>query len=121
MYVINYIRYNCQQTPKELLYHSLLISPNVSNRNLKQNGYRTLLIAEDGTLATTEPDSEFSIIERKSAPVALDVEETVVTTAAADADTDYTEYMTGRKIPSSGLPGIDLTDPKQLSEFTRYR
>lgn len=70
-------------------------------------------------MATTEPDSEFSIIERKAPPVALDVEETVVTTAAADADTDYTEYMTGRKIPSSGLPGIDLTDPKQLSEFTR--
>ena len=52
--------------------------------------------------------------------MALDVEETVVTTAASEADTDYTEYMTGRKIPSSGLPGIDLTDPKQLSEFTRY-
>lgn len=76
-------------------------------------------VAEDGSIATTDPDSEFSIVERKP-PVALDVEETVVTTAAAEADTDYTEYMTGRKMPSTGLPGIDLTDPKQLSEFTRY-
>jgi len=67
----------------------------------------------------TDPEADFSLVDRKPAPQVLsDVEETVVTTAA-DADTDYTEYMTGRKIPSTGLPGIDLTDPKQLAEFTR--
>ncbi len=32
---------------------------------------------------------------------------------------DYSEYMTGKKIPPGGLPGIDLSDPKQLSEFAR--
>lgn len=28
--------------------------------------------------------------------------------------------MTGKKIPVGGLPGIDLSDPKQLAEFARY-
>lgn len=28
--------------------------------------------------------------------------------------------MTGKKIPAGGLPGIDLSDPKQLAEFARY-
>ena len=79
----------------------------------------TIIFIEDGSLTSTDPESEFSIVDnRKPPPVALDVEETVVTTAA-EADTDYTEYMTGRKIPPTGLPGIDLSDPKQLSEFTR--
>uniref|UniRef100_A0A182JU92 Uncharacterized protein n=1 Tax=Anopheles christyi TaxID=43041 RepID=A0A182JU92_9DIPT len=39
-----------------------------------------------------------------------------------EIDPDYTEYMTGKKItPDScdSIPGIDLSDPKQLSEFTR--
>ena len=51
-------------------------------------------------------------------PGLADVEETVVTTAA-EADTDYTEYMTGRKIPPGGIPGVDLSDPKQLAEFAK--
>ncbi|VEN45288.1 unnamed protein product [Callosobruchus maculatus] len=34
-------------------------------------------------------------------------------------DPDYTEYMTGKKIPSDGMPGLDLSDPKQLAEFAR--
>ena len=32
---------------------------------------------------------------------------------------DFTEYLTGKKIPPEGLPGIDLSDPRQLSEFAR--
>lgn len=27
--------------------------------------------------------------------------------------------MTGKKIPSDGVPGLDLSDPKQLAEFAR--
>lgn len=27
--------------------------------------------------------------------------------------------MTGKKIPSDGIPGLDLSDPKQLAEFAR--
>uniref|UniRef100_G3TZ06 C2H2-type domain-containing protein n=1 Tax=Loxodonta africana TaxID=9785 RepID=G3TZ06_LOXAF len=34
---------------------------------------------------------------------------------------DYSEYMTGKKLPPGGIPGIDLSDPKQLAEFARGR
>ena len=34
---------------------------------------------------------------------------------------DYSEYLTGKKLPPGGIPGIDLSDPKQLAEFARYR
>ncbi|KAM4819399.1 transcription factor YY2 [Thomomys bottae] len=34
---------------------------------------------------------------------------------------DYTEYLTGKKLPPGGLPGIDLSDPKQLAIFTSMR
>ena len=37
-----------------------------------------------------------------------------------EADPDYTEYMTGKKLPPGGIPGLDLSDPKQLAEFARY-
>ncbi|KAG8222368.1 hypothetical protein J437_LFUL002987 [Ladona fulva] len=36
-----------------------------------------------------------------------------------EPDPDYTEYMTGKKIPPGGIPGLDLSDPKQLAEFAR--
>lgn len=32
---------------------------------------------------------------------------------------DYSEYLTGKKLPPDGIPGIDLSDPKQLAEFAR--
>nr|XP_019535169.1 transcription factor YY2-like [Aedes albopictus]XP_029720002.1 transcription factor YY2-like [Aedes albopictus] len=35
-----------------------------------------------------------------------------------EPDPDYTEYMTGKKI-TQDIPGIDLSDPKQLAEFAR--
>ena len=41
-------------------------------------------------------------------------------TTVSDSDADYTEYMTGKKIPPGGIPGLDLSDPKQLAEFARY-
>ncbi|KAM6221018.1 zinc finger protein 42 homolog [Rhynchocyon petersi] len=34
---------------------------------------------------------------------------------------EYSEYMTGKKFPPGGIPGIDLSDPKQLAEFARIR
>lgn len=37
-----------------------------------------------------------------------------------EADPDYTEYMTGKKLPPGGIPGLDLSDPKQLAEFARW-
>ncbi len=39
--------------------------------------------------------------------------------SADDTDPDYTEYMTGKKLPPGGIPGLDLSDPKQLAEFAR--
>lgn len=36
-----------------------------------------------------------------------------------DSPPDYSEYMTGKKLPPGGIPGIDLSDPKQLAEFAR--
>lgn len=36
-----------------------------------------------------------------------------------EPDPDYTEYMTGKKITPDCVPGLDLSDPKQLSEFAR--
>ena len=41
--------------------------------------------------------------------------------SADEADPDYTEYMTGKKIPVGGIPGLDLSDPKQLADFARYK
>lgn len=37
-----------------------------------------------------------------------------------EPDPDYTEYMTGKKIATDTcVPGLDLSDPKQLAEFAR--
>ncbi|XP_046571201.1 transcriptional repressor protein YY1-like isoform X2 [Haliotis rubra] len=38
-----------------------------------------------------------------------------------DSDADFTEYMTGKKLPPGGIPGLDLSDPKQLAEFARIK
>lgn len=34
---------------------------------------------------------------------------------------DYSEYLTGKKLPPEGIPGVDLSDPKQLAEFTKMK
>ncbi|XP_028396263.1 transcriptional repressor protein YY1-like isoform X2 [Dendronephthya gigantea] len=38
-----------------------------------------------------------------------------------DDQPDFSDYMTGKKLPPEGFPGIDLNDPKQLAEFARMR
>jgi len=38
-----------------------------------------------------------------------------------ESDPDYAEYMTGKKLPPGGIPGLDLSDPKQLAEFARIK
>lgn len=38
-----------------------------------------------------------------------------------DSPPDYSAYMTGKKFPPEGIPGIDLSDPKQLAEFTSMK
>lgn len=33
---------------------------------------------------------------------------------------DISDYMSGiKKIPKEGIPGVDLSDPKQLAEFAK--
>ncbi|XP_049613353.1 transcriptional repressor protein YY1b isoform X2 [Syngnathus scovelli] len=46
------------------------------------------------------------------------VEEQIV---GENSPPDYSEYMTGKKLPPGGIPGIDLSDPKQLAEFARCK
>ncbi|KAL2768901.1 transcription factor YY2 [Daubentonia madagascariensis] len=48
-------------------------------------------------------------------------QETVVEGQTENSPPDYSEYMTGKKLPPEGIPGIDLSDPKQLAEFTRMK
>ena len=55
----------------------------------------------------------------KKEPHPLVGTEEEVTTTLTSADADYTEYMTGKKLPPGGIPGVDLSDPKQLAEFAR--
>lgn len=38
-----------------------------------------------------------------------------------EPDPDYTEYMTGKKALPGGIPGVDLSDPKQLAEFAKMK
>ncbi|XP_059536520.1 transcription factor YY2 [Myotis daubentonii] len=38
-----------------------------------------------------------------------------------DLAPDYSEYLTGKKLPPGGIPGIDLSDPKQLAEFIKAK
>jgi hypothetical protein len=40
---------------------------------------------------------------------------------ARSSSPDYSEYLKGKKLPPGGIPGIDLSDPKQLAEFTRMK
>jgi transcription factor YY len=39
----------------------------------------------------------------------------------SDDGPDYSEYLRGKKLPPEGLPGLDLSDPKQLAEFTKVK
>ena len=47
----------------------------------------------------------------------IDHEEEII---GENSPPDYSEYMTGKKLPPGGIPGIDLSDPKQLAEFARW-
>ncbi len=57
-------------------------------------------------------------VKRDPQPL-VGTEEEVTTSIAQAADADYTEYMTGKKMPPGGITGVDLSDPKQLAEFAK--
>ncbi|XP_060231609.1 transcription factor YY2 isoform X1 [Meriones unguiculatus] len=48
-------------------------------------------------------------------------EDTVAEGQTVDSPPDYSEYMMGKKFPPEGIPGVDLSDPKQLAEFTSMK
>uniref|UniRef100_UPI00358EC943 transcriptional repressor protein YY1 isoform X2 n=1 Tax=Myxine glutinosa TaxID=7769 RepID=UPI00358EC943 len=70
-------------------------------------------------------EGEFSVTmwasaeDKKSDVEPEDVVEEVV--SASSPVPDYTEYITGKKLPPGGIPGVDLSDPKQLAEFARMK
>merc|ERR1719154_675700 len=51
----------------------------------------------------------------------IELLDTVENESGDEIDPDYTEYMTGKKIPVGGIPGLDLSDPKQLADFARIK
>lgn len=59
----------------------------------------------------------FCIDDKKDVDHETEVEEHVI---GENSPPDYSEYMTGKKLPPGGIPGIDLSDPKQLAEFARW-
>uniref|UniRef100_A0A8C0VU08 C2H2-type domain-containing protein n=1 Tax=Castor canadensis TaxID=51338 RepID=A0A8C0VU08_CASCN len=64
-------------------------------------------------------EGEFSVTmwssdEKKDIDHETVVEEQII---GENSPPDYSEYMTGKKLPPGGIPGIDLSDPKQLAEF----
>lgn len=64
--------------------------------------------------------TEFSVLclsdDKKDIDHETVVEEQII---GENSPPDYSEYMTGKKLPPGGIPGIDLSDPKQLAEFAR--
>ncbi|NXU63108.1 TYY1 protein, partial [Horornis vulcanius] len=64
---------------------------------------------------------EFSILcisdDKKDIDHETVVEEQII---GENSPPDYSEYMTGKKLPPGGIPGIDLSDPKQLAEFASF-
>ncbi|XP_061404040.1 transcriptional repressor protein YY1-like [Lethenteron reissneri] len=70
-------------------------------------------------------EGEFSVTmwasadDKKSDGEAEDLAEEVV--SGGSPLPDYSEYITGKKLPPGGIPGVDLSDPKQLAEFARMK
>ena len=74
-----------------------------------------ICVVGDGNGTFVIPGDEI----KKDQPL-LGTEEEVTTSCISQADVDFTEYMTGKKLPPGGIPGVDLSDPKQLAEFAKW-
>ncbi|XP_051500395.1 transcriptional repressor protein YY1-like isoform X1 [Myxocyprinus asiaticus] len=93
----------------------------------KKSGKKSYLRAADATGRKWEQkqvqiktlEGEFSVTMWASDDKKDIDHETVVEEQIIDDNSppDYSEYMTGKKLPPGGIPGIDLSDPKQLAEF----
>lgn len=59
--------------------------------------------------------------KRAIQPTLVGTVEEVTTSSLNTSEADFTEYMTGKKLPPGGIPGMDLSDPKQLAEFAKIK
>ncbi|CAG0895096.1 unnamed protein product [Darwinula stevensoni] len=84
----------------------------------KQVQIKTLEGEFSVTMWSSGAEAEADLEDGPKPVLGSEVEEVVT---CIDPDPDYTEYMIGKKIPPEGIPGIDLSDPKQLAEFARIR
>lgn len=72
------------------------------------------LITEEKKNLADEP------AQQSSQSVSVPVSDTAYSSSFHTSEPpDYSEYLTGKKLPPDGIPGIDLSDPKQLAEFAR--
>jgi len=85
------------------------------NWQQKQVSIKTLEGEFSVTMWASAADED---VDRKDNIELLD---TVDDVSGDEVDPDYTEYMTGKKIPVGGIPGLDLSDPKQLADFARIK
>ncbi|ESO96427.1 hypothetical protein LOTGIDRAFT_64240, partial [Lottia gigantea] len=66
-------------------------------------------------------EGEFSVTMWASGKKKYDHKLDEETVSSTDTDADFTEYMTGKKLPPGGIPGLDLSDPKTLAEFASIK
>ncbi|XP_077321354.1 transcriptional repressor protein YY1-like [Lithobates pipiens] len=123
---------------EDYMEHSLLTSAGRSgtHRGKRSGGGGKRSGKKSGYLTGTEPrkweqkqvqiktlEGEFSVTmwasdDKKDIDHETVVEEQII---GENSPPDYSEYMTGKKLPPGGIPGIDLSDPKQLAEFARMK
>ena len=49
-----------------------------------------------------------------------EIKKEVDDSTSSTLDPDYADYMSGKRINSASIQGVDLSDPKQLAEFAKY-
>ncbi|XP_027054390.1 transcriptional repressor protein YY1-like isoform X2 [Pocillopora verrucosa] len=110
---------------KHAIVEEVSISTTPSGKQRKSRGSRTKGLGRSGkghVNSTTSSASNASNSERGGGIGDTErSEEKKAQQEELNQAPDFTEYMTGKKIPPGGLPGIDLSDPKQLAEFARMR
>lgn len=97
---------------KRVVKKSFLNSAEASGRKWEQKQVQIKTL--EGEFSVTMWASD----DKKDVDHETEVEEQII---GENSPPDYSEYMTGKKLPPGGIPGIDLSDPKQLAEFARMK
>ncbi|TRY59678.1 hypothetical protein DNTS_027414, partial [Danionella cerebrum] len=93
---------------KRMVKKSFLNSAEASGRKWEQKQVQIKTL--EGEFSVTMWASD----DKKDVDHETVVEEQII---GENSPPDYSEYMTGKKLPPGGIPGIDLSDPKQLAEM----